>query len=148
MIYLGLPIVWGWLGAGLALIALEVLVAPGSYLLWIGIAALAMAGLSTLVTLSAGVELAVFGVLGLVCGLAGWRIYGARVENDAARDLHDPALTFVGRVFTLATPIENGFGQVRVDDTVWRVSGPALPAGTAVRVKMLDGSTLVVEPLV
>jgi membrane protein implicated in regulation of membrane protease activity len=145
MIYLGLPILWGWLGAGLALIALEVLIAPGSYLLWIGIAALLMAGLSTLVSFSAGAELAVFGVLGLVCGLIGWRLYGARVENDAARDLHDPAVTFIGRVFTLAAPIENGFGQVRVDDTVWRVAGPALPVGSAVKVKSLDGSTLVVE---
>lgn len=146
MIYLGLPIVWGWLGAGLALMALEVLLAPGSYLLWVGIAALLMAGLSTLVSFSAGGELATFGVLGLVCGVIGWRIYGARVENDAARDLHDPAITFVGRVFTLMTPIENGFGQVRVDDTVWRVSGPPLPVGATVKVKSLDGSTLVVEP--
>ncbi len=145
MIYLGLPILWGWLGAGLVLIAIEVLIAPGSYLLWIGIAALAMAGLSTLVSFSAGAELTTFGVLGLVCGLIGWKLYGARVENDAARDLHDPAVTFVGRVFTLATPIENGFGQVRVDDTVWRVSGPVLPAGARVKVKSLDGSTLVVE---
>lgn len=145
MIYLGLPIIWGWLGAGLALIALEVLLAPGSYLLWIGIAALLMAGLSTLVSLSAGTELAVFGALALVCGMIGWKLYGARVENDAARDLHDPAVTFIGRVFTLATPIENGIGQVRVDDTIWRVTGPALPVGAVVKVKSLDGSTLVVE---
>jgi len=30
MLYLGLPALWGWLGTGLALIALEVLFAPGS----------------------------------------------------------------------------------------------------------------------
>lgn len=146
MIYLGLPVIWGWLGAGLILIALEVLLAPGSYLLWIGLAALTMAGLSAAMSFSAGGELATFGLLGLAFGALGWRIYGARVENDAARDLHDPAITMVGRVFVLSGAFENGIGQVRVDDTVWRVSGPPLPLGAAVKVKSLDGSTLIVEP--
>jgi len=147
MLYLGLPALWGWLGTGLALIALEVLLAPGSYLLWVGLAALIMAALSSFIAFSIAGELAVFGVLALLCGLVGWRMYRARVENDAARDLHDPAITFVGRVFTLAVPIENGTGHVRVDDTIWRVSGPALPVGAEVRVKALDGSTLIVEPV-
>lgn len=147
MILLGLPVFWGWLGFGLALIAIEALAAPGTYLLWIGIAALIMALMSTIVSLSGGMELAVFGALALACGLIGWRIYGARVENDAARELHDPAVSFVGRVFFLSEPIVSGIGQVRVDDTVWRVSGPELPLGTSVRVKGLDGSTLIVEPI-
>ncbi len=145
MSLLGLPIFWGWLGFGLVLIAFEVLAAPGTYLLWIGLAALMMALISTFTTLSVAVELTLFGALALGSAFIGWRIYGARVENDAARDLHDPAVTFVGKVFTLSGAIVNGIGQVRVDDSVWRVSGPELPAGTAVRVKELDGSTLVVE---
>lgn len=146
MILLGFPPVWGWLGLGLVLIGLEVLAAPGTYLLFIGIAALIMAGVNALVTLGAATELMVFGVLALICGLVGWRVYGARVENDAARDLHDPAVTMVGRILTLSAPIAEGIGQVRMDDTVWRVSGPDLPAGAKVRVKALDGATLLVEP--
>lgn len=145
MLYFGLPVIWGWLGTGLVLIALEVLLAPGSYLLWIGLAALVMAGLSAILSFSVGGELATFGLLSLVFGFIGWRVYGARVENDAARDLHDPAITFVGRVLTLSAPIAHGIGQARVDDTVWRVSGPDLAAGEKVKVIALDGSTLVVE---
>lgn len=146
MSLIGFPVFWGWLGLGLALIAAEVLIAPGTYMLWIGIAALLMAAITGLVTLSGGMELVVFGMLSLASGYIGWRIYGARVENDAARDLHDPAVTLVGRVLTLSAAIENGAGQVRMDDTVWRVSGPDLPVGAKVQVKSLDGSTLVVEP--
>lgn len=147
MILLGFPVFWGWLGLGLVLIALEVLAAPGTYLLWIGIAAVIMALISIVTSLSGAMELAVFGVLSLACGFVGWRLYGARVENDAARDLHDPAVSFVGRVFVLSSPIVNGIGQVRVDDTVWRVSGPELPLGASVKVISLDGSTLVVEAI-
>ncbi|MCA0399298.1 MAG: NfeD family protein [Proteobacteria bacterium] len=145
MSLLGLPQIWGWLGAGLLLIAGEVLLAPGSYLLWIGIAALLMAAITALLPLGLASELAIFGILALGCGFAGWRVYGARVENDAARDLHDPAITMVGRVLTLSSAIEGGTGMVRVDDSVWRVSGPELPLGAKVRVTALDGSTLLVE---
>ena len=146
MILLGFPPVWGWLGLGLVLIGLEVLAAPGTYMLFIGIAALIMAGVNTLVALGAATEFMVFGVLALICGFIGWRVYGARVENDAARDLHDPAVTMVGRILTLSAPIAEGVGQARMDDTVWRVSGPDLPAGAKVRVKALDGATLLVDP--
>lgn len=145
MIWLGIPGPWSWLGLGLALIALEVLVAPGSYLLWIGLAALSMAGAFFLTPMSAGGEIALFGVLSLAFGLIGWKVYGARVAHDAASDLHDPAVTMPGRVLVLTAPIIDGIGQVRIDDTVWRVSGADMPEGAKVKVRALDGSTLVVE---
>ncbi len=145
MILLGFPPVWGWLGLGLVLIAAEVLAAPGTYLLFVGIAAVAMAMISAFAPLTGGTELVAFGVLALISGFIGWKIYGARVENDAARDLHDPAVTLVGRTLTLSGAIVDGVGQVRMDDTVWRVAGPELPVGAKVRIKALDGSTLIVE---
>ncbi|MCB1922411.1 MAG: NfeD family protein, partial [Gammaproteobacteria bacterium] len=51
----------------------------------------------------------------------------------------------VGRVFVLETPIENGFGKVRVGDSLWRVEGPDAAAGSRVRVTSADGVVLVVE---
>ena len=51
----------------------------------------------------------------------------------------------VGRVFTLEKPIMDGSGSVRVDDTVWRVSGPDSPAGSKVKVVRADGASLTVE---
>jgi membrane protein implicated in regulation of membrane protease activity len=141
----GLPPVWGWLGFGLALIAAEVVIAPGTYMLWIGLAALAMALITSLATLSLGTELALFGALALGSAMAGWVIYGRRAVNDAAQDLHDLSRTLRGQVVLLATAIENGNGQARVGDSVWRVNGPDLPAGAKVRILSVDGATLVVE---
>jgi membrane protein implicated in regulation of membrane protease activity len=40
----------------------------------------------------------------------------------------------VGKLATLAEPIKNGRGRIKLGDTLWRVSGPDLPAGTQVRV--------------
>lgn len=145
MLFFGVPPIWGWLGLGLVLFALEMVFAPGSYLLWIGLAALVMAGVSAVVALSLGVEITVFAVLALAFGFVGWRVYGARSKDDAARDLHDLSGGMVGREFLLATAIVDGVGQVKVADSVWRATGPDLAMGEKVRVTGVDGSTLVVE---
>jgi inner membrane protein len=47
-------------------------------------------------------------------------------------------------VFTLEKPIVDGFGTVRIDDTIWRVAGPDVPAGSRVRVVQADGANLTV----
>ena len=41
-------------------------------------------------------------------------------------------------------PIVDGFGTVRIDDTIWRVAGPDAPAGSRVRVIQADGANLTV----
>ncbi|MBN8534000.1 MAG: NfeD family protein [Rhizobiales bacterium] len=146
MSLLGLPIVWGWLGLGLLLIVTEMALAPGSYLLWIGLAALGMAAIASVTTLSISAELTLFGVLALASGVLGWVVYGRRAVDDAAQELHDPARTLLGKVVIIATAIENGIGQAQIGDSVWRVSGPDMAAGSKARIVSVDGATLVVVP--
>jgi hypothetical protein len=45
----------------------------------------------------------------------------------------------------LAAPIVDGHGQVKIDDTNWRITGPDLPSGTRVKVIGADGAVLKVE---
>jgi len=40
----------------------------------------------------------------------------------------------------------NGRGSVHAGDTIWRVEGAALPAGTRVKIVGVDGTVLKVEP--
>ena len=58
--------------------------------------------------------------------------------------LNRRADALVGRQFVLETPIFAGAGTIRVDDTVWRVAGPDLPAGSRVTVQRADGVMLYV----
>jgi len=60
--------------------------------------------------------------------------------------LNKRADALVGRVFTLEKPIIDGSGTVRIDDTVWRVTGPDAPAGSRVRIVQADGASLTVAP--
>lgn len=146
MIALGLPPLAGWLILGMALVGVEMLVAPGSYLLWIGLAAFAMAALSWLVPLTAGTELLLFGALSLGAALVGIKVYGSRKHSEASTGLDDPAAELVGRELQLASAIVDGVGQARFGDSIWRVVGPDLPAGTLVVVTGLDGASLEVRP--
>jgi len=70
-----------------------------------------------------------------------------RVEGQVDQPfLNRRADAFVGRIFTLEKPIVSGNGTVRIDDSVWRLSGADAPAGSRVKVVRADAATLVVEP--
>ena len=60
--------------------------------------------------------------------------------------LNQRAAQLVGRVVPLEQAIVNGQGRVQIADAYWNVSGPDLPAGTAVRIVASDGMNLRVEP--
>lgn len=135
---------WSWWVLGLVLAGVEVLV-PGSTFIWFAVAAVIVGALAFAVDMSWQVEVVLFAVLSLVVLLIGRRYYGG--ERPPADDglVNDRLARQVGRVVVLHTAIANGTGQARLDDTVWRVEGPDLPAGTSVRIVGHRGGRLVVE---
>jgi membrane protein implicated in regulation of membrane protease activity len=136
---------WNWMVLGCALLALEIVV-PGFFLLWIGIAALATGALS-LMLWDAGywiwqVQVIVFLMLSLICAYAGNRLMGGRGGESDLPLLNQRSEQMIGKLATLTEPIKNGRGRIRIGDTLWRVSGPDLPAGTKVRVKAATAADL------
>ena len=51
----------------------------------------------------------------------------------------------VGRLYTVAVPIEGGVGKVKVGDTLWIAHGPDAGEGAMVKVVSVDGAVLNVE---
>ncbi len=128
---------WNWMVLGFVLLILEIL-APGVFLLWIGLAALIVGAVSLLLW-DAGfwvwqVQVVVFLALSLACAFAGKKIMGKRGDDTDQPLLNRRGDQLVGRTATLSEPIVNGRGRVKIGDTMWRVSGPDLPVGTTVRV--------------
>lgn len=136
---------WNWIVLGAILMALE-MAAPGAFMIWLGFAAVAVGALGLVVPLALAWQILIFAVLGLAFAWIG-RMVNARVSaGDDAPYLNRRADALVGRVFLLEEPIVAGFGRVRVGDTIWRVGGPDIASGVRVRVRAVDGSTLLVEP--
>jgi membrane protein implicated in regulation of membrane protease activity len=140
------PDFWHWWILALVLTIAEALL-PGAFLLWMGIAALLVGLLLWLLpALALEAQLTLFAVLSLV-SIGAWRLWQRRhPEASDQPALNRRAEHYVGRVLVLEEPIENGFGKVRVGDSLWRVKGGEAAAGTRVRVTGADGIVLVVEP--
>jgi inner membrane protein len=136
---------WAWVVAGLALAGLE-LVAPGAFLIWLGLAAVATGLVVGLRPLPWQAQALLYAVLAAASVGLGWRLARGRRDPDDATSLNRRGHALVGQVFVLDSGIAEGSGRVRVGDSSWRVVGPDSPAGSRVRVTGLDGTSLVVEP--
>jgi membrane protein implicated in regulation of membrane protease activity len=137
---------WNWLIVAVVLMGIETF-APGVFMFWLGLAALIVGVLSFFVQSTWQSQLLVFAVLA-VAMVPLWRHFARR--NAAPSDspfLNRRAAGLVGREFTLDKPIIDGVGTVRIDDTVWRVSGADAPAGSKVKVVQADGANLRVGPV-
>jgi inner membrane protein len=134
---------WSWFILAVLLFLLEAL-APGMFMLWLGLSAILVGIISSAVVWSWQAQLVAFAVLAIAL-VPVWRHFAGKVETRDSPFLNRRAEGYVGRVFTLEKPIIDGVGAVRIDDTVWRVSGPDRPAGSRVRVARADGANLMVE---
>ena len=143
---------WSWLLLGFVLLGLELL-APGVFLVWFGLAALVVGGVSVMPFADASwwpwqMQSVAFVILSALFAMVGTRL----LKDDDARErsparLNDRAAQLEGRAATLVSPIEDGIGRIKLGDTIWRVSGPDLPEGAKVRVVGSRAETLLVEPI-
>lgn len=136
---------WHWLVIGLGLLVTEMLLPTGFVLLFVSTAALLTGAVTWLFSPSLQAQLLIFSTL-VLAGFFAWRRLRPAQAQNPQPTLNRRSESYVGRVFTLDTPIVNGVGKLRVDDSQWRVAGPDLPAGSQVRVVRAEGATLRVEP--
>src|SRR5215208_5366576 len=122
---------WSWVVLGLALMGLE-LVAPGVFLIWLGLAAVLTGLLDAALCLSWQTAWLAFAALAVVAVAAGRMLTRSREDDAGGRPpLNRRGQALVGRVLTLDAPIVEGCGRIRVDDSSWRVVGPDAPAGAS-----------------
>jgi inner membrane protein len=135
---------WNWLIFGVILMALELL-APGVFLFWLGLAALLVGLVSFAIHPSWQLQILMFAIFA-AAAVPLWRrvVLSNKAVSQSNPFLNKRADALVGRIFTLEKPIIDGSGTVRIDDTIWRVTGPDTPAGSRVRIVQADGASLTV----
>ena len=137
---------WSWLILATIFFVLELMV-PGAFMLWLGLSAVLVGVISFFVVWSWQFQLVAFAVFALA-SIPLWRRVARRVEKPVDQPfLNRRPEAFVGREFTLEKPIVAGNGTVKIDDTIWRLSGPDCAGGSRVKVVRADAATLVVEPI-
>lgn len=135
---------WAWFVAGLVLLALE-LVVPGGWFLWLGAAGI-VTGLSAFIPgVGWPLQVTLFGILALLI-VIGWTAISRNRKPTSDRPLlNQRAEVFIGHEGVIDEPISEGFGRLKLGDSVWRIAGPDLAAGARVRVVGADGAVLKVE---
>jgi inner membrane protein len=135
---------WNWFILAALFLLLEVL-APGTFMLWLGFSAILVGALSLAVVWSWQTQVIAFAVFA-VASIPAWRYFARKVEKPVDGPfLNRRVEGYIGREFTLEKPIVGGVGTIHIDDTVWRVKGPDCPAGSRVRIARAEGADLLVE---
>ena len=136
-------VIWGC--AALGLVAAEV-IAPGVFMLWLGIAA---AGVFLLLVvfpeLSLMWQALAFVGLSLALIPAYRHFLGSRDHATDQPLLNKRGAQLVGERVPLESAIVAGRGRVKIGDAFWTVLGPDMPAGTRVRVTSVESMNLHVE---
>lgn len=135
---------WTWLSVGVLFIIIE-LIAPGTMVMWLGIAAIVLGLIVAIVDVSWEWQIFLFSVIS-VGSILFWRArlkkYPQQSENPS---LNKKSNQLVGTHHRLSSAIVNGRGKININDSLWIATGPDLPEGARVEVTNVDGNRLDVK---
>ena len=140
-----LPPGWLWAIGGLILLIAEV-VAPGFFLVFLGVAAIATGLFTLLFDLGIGPQLVLFVIYTALAVMIGKRWYAEPDTHDQNIKLNDPGKRLIGKSVTVIQSVDDHGGRVRVGDSEWSARGGPAAAGERVTVTGIDGNCLMVEP--
>jgi len=137
---------WVWLTLGLVLAGLEML-APGVYLIWVALAAIATGVLTAILGLSLPFQMIDFVFFALIFAFSARRLLRERPIEGADPLMNRRGARMVGETALVVQAIEHGSGRVKLGDSEWIARGSDVAAGERVRISGSEGAILLVEPL-
>ena len=135
---------WYWLIGGVLLLIAEI-VAPGFFLVWIGIAAMLTGAFTVLFDIGAAGQLALFALYAVLAVLVARRWFGSRPVPSEDPLLNDRSAQLIGRQVQAISDISGHSGRVRLGDSEWSARGGPAMAGQQVRITGVEGNCLIVE---
>jgi inner membrane protein len=142
---------WWWVILAFALGSLE-MATMSFFLIWPGLAALAMAGVLVLApNMSGTMQIALFAILSIVLTFAGRYLLNKYGDGGAASDqtINNRAAQLIGRSAKVLE-FDNGNGVVEIDGMRWRAQwaeGQTSPPGQSVRITQADAMVVYVETI-
>ncbi|MCX9563737.1 NfeD family protein [Vibrio cholerae] len=139
---------WHWLAFGLILLAAELLGTAG-YFLWLGLSALLVGVLLTVMPIGWQLQWLAFASFSLVTTWLWWRRqFNQDKKQDAERDLNQKDKQLIGRVIQITEDTPAGEFQISLGDTRWTARCEQdLEQGSRVSVIAVDGIILIVRPV-
>lgn len=137
---------WIWAIAGILLLIAEI-VAPGFFLVFVGVAAIATGAFTLLFGLGTPLQLILFIIYSALAVMIGKRWYGEPHGGDERHALNEPAKRLIGKTLIVVSQVDDHGGRVRVGDGEWNARGGPADVGELVAVNAIEGNCLIVEPV-
>jgi inner membrane protein len=131
---------WYWFVLTVVCLVIEVII-PAFFFLWMSVASL-MTGIIVWIapSLATDVQIVIFSVLAIIAIIAWW-VLGKKIKITSDQPLlNQRGSQYIGRVFNLYEPIENGEGKIKVDDSIWKVHGEDCDINSKVKVIACRGT--------
>lgn len=142
------PIFWNWLVLAAFFLFVE-LISPSFFAFFLSLAAAIVAAISFIYPeLSLSVQGICFALFALVNTIFWWKFVKKRWQNDRrdlSTQLNHPDNELIGRHFQLQTPIENGRGQLQINDSFWTIHGEDMPAGAIIQIDRIESLDICVS---
>lgn len=137
---------WGiWLLVGFVLLMLELII-PGVFVMWWGLAALLVGGISALISLTLGWQVSLFALLATAFSLLWWKYqHNKDHREDKQTDLNARDHHLIGAVGVVQEIIGEHIVRGKFGDTTWKIIGDDLQIGDRVEVQRVEGITLLVR---
>ena len=139
-----------WATFGMALIMADAFVINSSVIIWFGIGGVFVAAMVFVYPDTGWMwQLGVFATVSPL-SLALWKWYEKKRPRGApdSPNLNKKGAEYIGNIYTLEGPMENGIGRIKIGDTSWLAKGDErlnLSAGGKVMVEDIQGTTIVVK---
>ncbi|MBW3694420.1 NfeD family protein [Vibrio sp. T187] len=139
--------IWHWFAFGLLLLATELLGTAG-YFLWLGISAILVGIVLSIVPIGWQMQWISFGSFSLITTWLWWRRQLASdSQSDDSRELNQRQKQLVGQTLFLTESVGPGHCRIKLGDTTWSArSATQLESGTEVKIVKVDGIVLFIEP--
>lgn len=139
---------WHWLAFGLLLLAAELLGTAG-YFLWLGISAILVGLIFSILQVSWQLQWVSFGVFSLITTWLWWRRqFKQDKKSDQQRELNQREKQLIGMTTRLEEDVQAGDCRIKLGDTTWSARcDQDISKGTQIRVIDVDGIILFIEPI-
>ncbi len=138
-----------WFILGAFLIIIEIF-APGTFVLWFGIAALVTAGLAFIIPQNLALQIAFMAITSIVAVLMGRKFYKklGDTSDSSEEPLNERTARYIGHITVIESDIINGRGRIKIEDSSWLCeSSEDLPKGHKVEVIGANGTVLIVKSI-
>lgn len=140
------PFFYNWLIVAAVLLIVEVATFTLLFL-WLAIAAALMAAISYVFPdLGLTTQLILFAAAALLSVIIWHNVFKKTQDSMGDAKMNNRAARYIGRTATLVEPISNGYGKIKIEDSLWRVSCESdLSVGEQVEIIDADGVLLKVR---